>query len=222
MTPTKQDVERIKKAVKQVVRNRGQKTAVRDLSHYFQRKLMTPGIKETFVHQLDAVIEGKVRPDPSAMFISMMTMSPVSTKLELTDHQRGCLKSIRKIIKDAKEDECDHKLVIVPFFHGGGFSPIHVLPELVCHVCGLNVTIQLHMSTESLIKSRGIELPHRLKKTLQDWCRWADQDRETEVLSAREISKDLKRALDKSTQFYGDFSMMKVVNKEKLESMSGR
>ncbi len=222
MTPTKQDVDRIKEAIKQVVENRGQKTAVRELSHYFQKKPMTSGIKETIVSQLDTVIADKIEADPASTFISLITMSSMPASLKLTDHQMGCLKGIRKIVKDAKEDHCEHKFVIVPFWHGGGFSPMHILPELVCHVCGLNVTIPLHMSTESLIKSRGIELPDKLKTTLAEWCAWAKQDRETKVLSAREITDDLKRALEKSTQFYGDFSMMKIVNKEKLESMSGR
>ena len=221
MTPTQQDVNRIKETIEQVVKNKSQKTAVRELSHYFQKELMTPGIKETVVNQLDTIINGEIEPDPGAALMSMMTLSEVP-KLKLTDHQMGCIKSIRKIVSDAKENNCEHKFVLAPFFHGGGFCPTQVLPELVCHVCGLNVTIPLHMSTESLVKHCGIELPDKLKATLKDWCAWVDKDRKTKVLSAREISKDLKYALEKSTQFYGDFSMMEIVNKEKLESMSGR
>lgn len=221
MTPTQRDVNRIKETIKQVVKSKKQRTAVRELSHYFKDKSLTAGIKATIVDQLSKIIEGKIEPDPAAMFMSLMTLSGMPT-LKLTEHQIGYLKRIRKIVNDAKEDNCDHKFVIVPFFHGGVFCPTQVLPELVCHVCGLNVTIPLHMSTESLVKHCGIELPDKLMAALKDWCTWADKNRHTKVLSANMISKDLKLALEESAQFYGDLSMMEIVNKERLESMSGR
>lgn len=221
MTPTRQDINRIKNAVEQVIKNRGQKAAVRKLSHYFKKNTLTLGIKDSIGQALSQIIEGKVEPDFVTSFMALMTLTD-APKLKLTEHQMGCLKSIRKVINDAEESSCEHKFVIVPFFHGGGFCPIQVLPELVCHVCGLNVTILLHMSTESLVKHCGIELPDKLKVALREWCAWVDKDRDTEVLSASMISKDLKSALEKSTQFYGDFSMMGIADKQKLESMSGK
>lgn len=207
-------------SVKRIVKNRGQAKAVEE----FQSCMNKDGwpiayAKSTACEAIRALIREELPDDPVQMFTSMM-MGSVVKPIKLTKSQKNSLTEVIKIIGKAKRQyKCEHNLGIAPFIHGGGFTPTHNIPELICLKCGLNVTLPERIEVGTYRKDFGIVITKKALNEINNWANNLDI-RRNRVYSSSDITKDPIGMYNKSAKWTGQIPI-KISNRRKLESKSG-
>lgn len=127
--------------VRDIVKNRNQKRAVERLSLYIKENgFPITASKDNCIKHLKQIHDEVV--DAERQTLALLTFSKV-TAPKLTSYQKDRIKEVIDIIKKAKIlNKCKHENVcLTASLHGGGFTPMMPLPEVICPDCGVNVTL---------------------------------------------------------------------------------
>jgi hypothetical protein len=174
--------------------------------------------KDSFIKTLQNMIDEKLDIDPEDALIDLLTYTSREAK-KLNSKQRKLLQEIVQNIKDAKIKSCKHeKFGVALFLHGGGFTPVIALPELICTSCGLNLTITSNISK----KTHGIII--RDKKKLIQWAVDSFQDSTIKRKGIPWVEDVLKNPIEKykqSNYIFPNDLKFQVTDYQKLQSKSG-
>jgi len=211
------------------------KQMVDEFEKYFKKDYWPIGrSKDDYLDALQAIHDSKLPPEALNPF-QMMTdlMEGTTRKLKkLSKEVKQEIKRLQKIVKDAKTMDCEHKgLVIAPFLHGGGFTPLIVRPELICLDCGLNITLwkvtKKHGSKEEKIYKEKFGLAIVDKDGVKKLFKWVGDGEEYGRHSLKDVEfsdhlpSDPQGMYEKSKNKWADPIPFKIVDKKILESRSG-
>ena len=115
--------------------------------------------KKQAIHAIDCLLTETMPPrDPGSVMVDMMMMQ--SRKMpKLSAERKFKLQRLKTIVEGAKGDDCKHEdLGLAPFLHGGGLSPEFAVPELICKLCGMNVTLFSGIDVKKYKTEYGIKI----------------------------------------------------------------
>lgn len=211
------------------------KQMVDEFEKYFKQDYWPIGrSKDDYLDALQAIHDSELPPDALNPF-QMMTdvMEGTTRKLKkLSEEVKQEIKRLQQIVKDAKTIDCEHKkLVIAPFLHGGGLTPILAHAELICMDCGLNVT--LHALREgvknpdkvyrekfglTIVDKDGVK---KLFKWVGNGEEWGGRHDLKNVDWSDNLPSEPQAMYEKSENKWTAPIPFKIINKEILESLSG-
>ena len=220
--------EQLNKGLKLIVNESPEqgKRALQEFEEYFATNPWPINFnKQDCLDSLQLLMDEKLpEDDPGEALISLLLMES-KTPMKLSKVQKDMVKQLKTIFESAKTVECDHeKLGLAPFVHGGGFSPMFAAPELICLVCGLNVTLFSGIKPNKY----GLKILKKDLKSINDWAakclNTATRDKNdatTWVHLSDDITKDPLGHYEKSMKWDGPIPV-KIINQKTLESKSGQ
>lgn len=175
--------------------------------------------KNTFIKYLQNISNEKIEFSPDEALLDILTSTKRSA-IKISLEQKSSLKDIIKVIQNSHTANCEHKnLGVAIFMHGGGFTPISPLPELICTSCGLNITIT-HKLTP---KNCGLKVSSTHIGELMDWAKKCLIHRENHQkfpLVEDMMKNPIKAYKESYFKFSGELKIQ-IVNHTKMQLASG-
>jgi hypothetical protein len=129
---------------------------------------------------------------------------------------------------------CPHgheDIMILALWHGGGVYPYHMVPELFCKKCFLNVSLHPFSSIDTrfekinkiakVLKSIGIDFTKELIQQIKLWASDAPFEKD-KVFWVDDFTNDPLAISALAPNFSGDLSGLKIINKPLLDRISGK
>ena len=185
---------------------------------YLKKKGWPSGLnKDIFIKHLQNIIDEKIERDGSQNLVDLLTYTKRSAR-KINSVQRELLKRLVKAIKDSHVVECKHKnLGVTIFLHGGGFTPMIGLPELICTSCGLNITITPNLT----LKNCGLKISSKHIGELMGWAKKYFLERHEGFLFVEDMLEDPIKAYEKAYYKFPNKLKIQIVDHAKLQSVSG-
>jgi hypothetical protein len=200
-------------AIDSIIKKKNQRKVTEEIIEKLKSHGFPPSLnKGIIVDGLSKIINEELPFDSSRVLTEMITFSK-AVPIKLTNHQRSNLKKIMECILETPTDtSCNHdSLVISISIHGGGFTPVIRLPEVICLYCGLNVTLY---SKET--EKYGIEISDKKMKELFKWAM------ENRGKFAEDFVKDPIGSYNScESKWEGDIPF-RITNMKAFESRSGQ
>jgi len=122
--------------------------------------------KNVIIEYLQNISNEKIESDPGEELLDLLTSTKRSAA-KISLEQKDRLRNIIKAIQSSHTADCKHKtLGVAIFMHGGGFTPMFPLPELICTSCGLNITVTHELTLENC----GLKVSPAHIDELGDWA----------------------------------------------------
>jgi hypothetical protein len=228
-------LEELKKNIETIVKGslKDGRSIIIELKKYFENDVWPSTMnKQRTIEGLNLLINGNLpEPDPGQIMMDLMFLQS-KKPIRISSQRKHLLEQLRDMIQTSKDVSCNHeKLVIAPFLHGGGFTPIIARPELICLNCGLNITLGMfrqRKNSKRIFREEHYGLRVTNKKELKKLFEWCGNEEEhngrilKNVRYADDITKDPKGEYEKSANKWLGQIPFEIIDKEKLEALTGR
>lgn len=208
----------LNETVKHIIKEGGEVTYKEII--YLKTKGWPPGLnKDMFIKHLQSIIDERIESDSNQALVDLLTFTRRSArKMSLAQKER--LGKIIKAIRDSHVVNCKHKnLGITIFMHGGGFTPTIGLPELICTLCGLNVTITSNLTP----KNCGLKISSKHIGELSGWAKecFLNREHHCRFSFVEDMLKDPIKAYERAYFKFPDKLRIQIVDYAKLQLVSG-
>lgn len=175
--------------------------------------------KDMFIENLQNISDEKIKPGPGQVLLDLLTSTERSA-IKINSEQKNSLRKIIKAIRNAHITDCKHKnLGVTIFMHGGGFTPLMPLPELICTSCGLNVTITPNLKP----KNCGLKINPAHISELMNWTNKCFMNRKDgqKLLFVEEMLKNPVKVYKEAPFKFSGKLKIQIADYNKLRSVSG-
>ena len=216
------------KSMDDIINEKGQEQAVEQVVNHLKENGFPPSQnKEILIKSLNKIIHEE-GPDDMGQIMDMV-IGVERTAIKLTKPQADNLRKIRTAVEEAETHNiCPHKnIAMIGSLHGGGFTPMISLPEVVCRDCGANVTLYFmqyevtELEPEKCGEAYGIEIGKSGIEKLKQWVGADMSDTRKKSAYGEEVVKDPQGVLARCTLWEGKLPF-EIVDPALFSARSGK
>ena len=195
---------------------------------YLKANAIEAGVQRLMLGGLNSILR-----DEHSLEMGVMGALPFMGEphYDLDETNRGYLLQLVDTVANAPVKRCDHNnLSILSLLHGGGLYPRYFIPELFCNDCYLNVSLFIFREKcppySEELERYGMRMQPCLEKDVFAWIDGINlmdcsPFGRIKSVGAEEIIYNPQAAYKAAPRFRRDLEGLDIVNKEKLESLSG-
>jgi len=212
-------IDLLNETMQRIIKGNGKETG-EELIRFLKKEGWPSNLnKDMFIKHLQDICDEKIEHSSSQALLDLLTLTERSA-IKVNPKQKSSLENIIRVIQNSHIVDCKHKnLGIAIFMHGGGFTPSMPLPELICTLCGLNITITSNLTP----KNCGLRISSTYIDALMTWTKKCFTHREDfqRFSFVEDMLKDpIKAYKEAYFKFPGELEI-KIVNYAKMQSASG-